>query len=300
VFSGDHEFVSSENPFPSFPYIQFIGQMIPPSRPGDEYPMGALDQVLEIQDMFNTRENQMTDALDHTAMGGFGLARRGAVDIEEFEGRPRRIYAADGTVQDALQWFNPPSIPGEAIVNGDRIRGMADDVLNIHGIVGSGDTKDIRSGQGVSELVELANRVLITQSYSLESCLSSLVRYQIHMFGSPFCQRGTHYSDHVDLAGVSPDAFDISITAGLNLPVSRQVSDQKLFRMRELEALDNEALIDNAVDTYELPDKEIVKARMRAKEEAAQQMANERAQAEVAAKNSQAYRNVVPINQGGA
>lgn len=285
VFSGEHEFESAPNPFPSFPYVQYVGQTIPATRPGDELGMGDLDQELEIQDMLNTRQNQITDALDHTAMGGFGLAGLGVVDPDEFNSKPRRIYMKR-MPQGEFDWFNPPTVPAEAFKSVSDIRGMADDVMNIHGIVSSGDTKDIRSGQGIEELSELANRVLVTRTYSLEACFRSLVRYQLYMMGSPYYRRGVHYPDSVNLEGLSPDAFEIFITAGLNLPLSKQSSMAWLRTLRELDAIDNEALLDNT-DISILPDRDTIKARMREKEMAAQQMANAQGQAQVDNTNAQ-------------
>jgi len=140
---------------------------------------------------------------------------------------------------------------------------------------------EVRSGDAIEQLNQIANRVVVTRTHSLESCIRALTRQIISMIGL-FYQRGVHYPEGIDLTGINPDAFEVIVKAGLNLPASKTQAQVWLRQLRELEAIDNEVLLENTDSTI-LPNKEAVIARMRQKWQEQQAFANQQAQAEMAA-----------------
>lgn len=295
VFIGDHLLDDRKNPFPSFPYCQYVSQNIPVVKAGDEYPMGEFDQLLEIQDMFNTRQNQIMDAMDHTAFGGFGVTD-GDFDFDEFESKPKKVYKTSR--YNRFDWMNPPAVPPEAFRSVQDIYNLSREITNMHEIL-SGETGDVRSGDAIEQLSNLANRVMITRTHSLEACWRSVVRYCIAMQGA-FYQPGVHYPEQLDLQGIGPDAFEIYIKAGLNLPTSKEAAMTRLFQLADHGSLDALDLLENT-DSSILPNKEQALARLRERMSSQQAMAQQQAQAEVGNQNAQAdaaRAKVIPMNQG--
>jgi hypothetical protein len=297
VHSGNYEFDDRPNPFPSFPYTQYVNFNAPAAKPGDELPMGEFDQLMEVQDMFNTRSNQIMDAMDNTAFGGFGITD-GMFDVDEFEAKPRRVYTSNRLGN--FQWINPAAIPPEAFKSQGDIFSLGDQLQNRQNVM-SGKTGDLRSGDAVDTLVDIADRSMITRTLSLEACLVANVRYNMSMVGA-FYIPGVHYPDGIDLKGLSPDGYKITVRAGMNLPSSKQASSVLILQMLDHGVIDPEAVLENT-DASILPNKEQILARMRSKWAAQEQAANQQASVDQNQQNADAQASmakVIPMQPQGA
>lgn len=278
VFAEGHQFESKPNPFPSFPYAQYVNQFVPTARPGDEFGMGEYDQLLEMQDKYNVRDNQVTDAMDKVAFGGRILSD-GTFDAEEVNNSPASVTQVQrlgnvGVIPD-------PHIPPEAFRYLDNTFIMGRELQNRSSVSQGENPSGVRSGDQVQTLHDLSNQVMISRTHALEASYRAMIRGQISMIGM-YYKPGVHYTDKVDLRGIHPDAFEIRVDAGLNLPASEQ---QKLLWARQLfemqGALDREEILRLTPGSYLGNDKQAVIERMREKWKLQQQAAQEQHDAEV-------------------
>lgn len=299
IFCEDHLFEQRPNPFPSFPYVQYMNQYIPAAKPGDELGMGEYDQIFEGQDAFNARYNQAHGMID--AQGTRTLPD-GEVERDEWAENPNGIFVIPRGTN-----VHQVTVPGPGP---EVFRSLNDEYVLMREIQNRSDISQgqnpsgARSGEQVVELSELANRVMVTRTHSLEACVRALTRYVIHMVGAEFYQPGYHYADTLNLKGVSPDAFEIVVKAGLNLPASQSQVLLWLRTLAEMKAIDREVLLEATPDSI-LPNKQVVIERMRQQWQAEAQAMRDQQEAEVAARNAEARErtarsNVIPMNQGVA
>jgi hypothetical protein len=297
VHSGSHEFDDRPNPFPSFPYTQYVNSFAPTAKPGDELPMGEFDNLLEVQDMFNARTNQIMDAMDNTAFGGFGVTD-GIFDVDEFEARPRKIYKTNRLGN--FQWVSPASVPAEAFKSQQDIFSLANQLQNRQNVM-AGETGDIRSGDAVDTLVDIADRSMITRTHSLEACHVNASRYIMSMIGA-FYIPGVHYPEQLaeQLQGLSPAGYKITAKAGMNLPANKQAANMERRMLLDAGVIDQQAVLDN-IDTSILPNRSEVTQRMLQTWEAQKQAAKQQAMVDQNEQNAAARANlarVVPMPQG--
>lgn len=275
LLCGDHLFESKPNPLPCFPYAEFFNLNMPVSKPGDELGVGEWDQLLEIQDSYNVRFNQIMDAMDSMALGGWGLYEESSgVDVDEMDSSPMGWYSCYAV--DKVKWFPVVPIGSEAFHSLKELKGNFEDITGRQEILQADMPGDLRSGAAIEELSQLAFGVMKPRTHHLEICLHNTVEIIIRMIGF-FYKNHYHYEaeppegfegnpeEYEPLRGLGPDEFEIYIKAGLNLPSSEQAKQGYYLKLLEMEVVDNEFVRDNS----ELPNKEAVKARMAEKEKAA-------------------------------
>jgi len=298
VFCEDHLFDVRKNPFPSFPYMQYMNQFSPVMKPGDELGMGEYDQLLEVQDSFNALRNQVRDGLEKS---GTHVLTAEDVDREEWSSDPYGIFSG---VRGNVQQVTTPPPSAEAFRAIQDEFALARELQNRSDVSQGVNPSGARSAEQVDRLSDNANRVMVTRTHSLEACIKSVIRYQISMVGA-YYERGMHYPDSVDLSGINPDAFEVTVRAGLNLPASESQKLLWIRTLRQMEALDNELVLMGTPESYLPMGKEFALEHMRSKWAAEAQALREQQSAEVADQQasaanqrSQAVSNVIPMPQG--
>jgi len=295
IFAEDHLFNSRVSAFPSFPYSQYVHEYLGAMKPGDEFPPGEYDQMLEVQDAYGEVKNRNKDKLDSAGTRTFVT---GEVDKDEWAANPNGIFPLPQGA-DAKPIHTPGPTPEMMKAETDLFL-LARELQNRSDISQGQNPSGARSGEQVAELSELANRVMVTQSHSLEVCHKGAVRHIIGMVGQGFYRRGVHYEDTVDLMGASPDAFEIIVKAGLNLPATESQKMVWLRMLAELKAIDARTLLENVPDTI-LPNKKAVIQRMEEKYRAEQQAIENEQEANVQNTRAQTQKtaveasNVVPM-----
>ncbi len=281
VFVGSHLLDDRPNPFPAFPYIQYLNMDLPECEDSSNVTagasMGEYDQLLEINDQYNTRQNQLMDAMNWLASGGFMVYGQGSGwDAEEYQNRPGGMYPVTDPSQ--IQFKVPPPIPGEAFASLAMLQGNIERVGGRNNILQGEVPGDIRSGFAIEQLSELAQGVMKPRTQQLESTVRSLGRYLIRM-QSLFYKQGVHYHGDYNLKLVNPDMFTVAVKAGLNLPASEASRQVYYLQLHDRDVVDKEFLLDNS----DIPGKEEVKKRMQEKWEAERQAAVENPQGQGAA-----------------
>lgn len=303
IFAEDHLFSSRVSLFPSFPYSQYVHANLLGVKPGDEYPPGEYDQLMEVQDYFNEQWNRNKDRLDSAGTRTFV---NGDIDRDEVQNNPNGIFQIPvGAKVDHVQSPGPSAEMMKAIPD---LFSMARELQNRSDISQGQNPSGARSGEQVLELSDLANRIMVTQNQALENCHKGAARHITAMVGAGFYRKGFHYDERINLMGVSPDAFDYEVTAGINLPATES---QKMlwFRMlAELKSIDAQALLELVPETI-IPNKRALLQRMAQKHQQEQAALEEQMHAEANAKNAAAAQhgaqaratenNVIPM-QGAA
>jgi len=253
-FAGDVILEDKPNPFPYFPYIEYLNM----SMDGEEWPMGDLDQLIPIQDIYDTRNNQTTDALNYSITGDRIIAdhHAGLTDSTEFTNRPGEI-ALVGNVE-GIKTLAAPKVPGEAFASLSRIQEDFDRISGYPESVLGGNIGDVRSGYAIEQLNELVQGRLKLKTYSLEVAVRELAKCITRMIGL-FYTRGEHYSFDLDLVGVHPELFDYQVRAGMNLPASRRSQEQYIMQLYDRGGADEEYLVSQS----DIPGKDQLIERMR-------------------------------------
>jgi len=224
-WAGDIIFEDKPNPFPDFPYSEMVH-----ISDDMEWPGGAMDQLIAIQDLYDLRNNQLNDGLNYSVTGDktWMDARTGIKNRRDLTNRPGEIGLVASV--DGIKTTAAPRVPGEAFVSIKQIQEDFDRVGGSPDIVSQLSGGDWRSGYAVDAISELVRGRLKLATYSLETTMRDLAQKNCRMQGM-FYQPGVHYPDQFDLTGVHPEMFEFTVRAGLNLPSSRRAQEQFLLQM---------------------------------------------------------------------
>ena len=224
-WAGDVKFEDRENPFPDFPYSEMIYM-----SDDLEWPMGGMDQLIPIQDLYDLRNNQLNDSMNFAVMGDqtWMDARTGVKSARQITNRPGEVRFVASI--DGIKTTPGPRVPGEAFASINQILADFDRVSGSPDILPQLSSGDWRSGYAVDALSELVRGRLKLLTYSQEACMRDFAQKNTRMHGM-FYERGVHYPQEMDLVGVHPEMFEYTIRAGLNLPASRRAQEQFLLQM---------------------------------------------------------------------
>jgi hypothetical protein len=232
------------NPFPAFPLDQYTNMAwIGEKR---EFSHGEFVQLIGLQDIFDTFLRQMVDGMSHVIAGGKIAYEEGSgYDAEEDENRPgQRIPVLDVT---RIKQLEGARMPPEAFNALGLLRQLMDHISGVSQI-GRGDLPgDLRSGFALHLLYEIAQGELKLKTFSLEAAVRGLVEQIIRMIGLYYVP-GVHYSDEVNLYGISPEFFDITVAAGLSLPASRETRFQRAMMLHKAGIADEEFVLNSIKD----------------------------------------------------
>jgi len=225
VFSGQEALLKKPNPFPQFPFVEYINYVSPDEPDG----ISDLKHAKPQQEMYNIRHNQIMDLLNFNLGPVTFYDHTSGIEPDEIENRPNQ-YVPVMNVQ-GMKRFDPPRIPAEAFNSLLILRQNLETIFGVREVTQGSVPGDVKSGFAIEQLQEAAQGRLRLKTRNIEASIRGLSKYLVRMIGL-FYIRGEHYTDDVDLDGVDPDFFDFEIKAGVNLPGSRiaeQQHDQWLF-----------------------------------------------------------------------
>lgn len=262
-FSGPVIFEDRPNPFPSFPYSEYVNMSME-----TEWPLGEMDQLVSIQKIYDTARNQLTDAMNFSVTGDrlFVDARSG-LEPSELTNRPGEIVNVASV--EGIKSISGPRIPGEAFANLERIQADFDRVSGYPEILSGGMLGDVRSGYAIEQINELVRGRLKLKTYTLEATFRDMARKITDMIGLYYI-RGLHYPGDVDLVGMRSDWFEYRVKAGLNLPASQRSQEQYLMQLLDRIAPMQDPSLYGDFFTYiveqtDLPGKDALVERLREK-----------------------------------
>jgi hypothetical protein len=239
------------NPFPRFPYVEWDNYCIP----GEIYGHGDLEQLKPIQEQYNIRSNQIFDGLNFATFPITFYDHTSGLEPEEIENKPGGYYPVEDI--KGIQRFDPTGVSSGAFQSLPQLEHVFE-VISGSREVSQGEVPgDVRSGYAVEQLQELAQNRLSLKTQSLEYAIKNVVSYITDMIGL-FYIPGVHYTDEVDLKGISADMFDFEVRAGINLPQSKFAQRQDQWKMLESGVVDRKYMLDNS----DIHDKEEIENRM--------------------------------------
>jgi len=212
------------NPFPQFPYVEMINV-----HDGQEWPQGDCDQLIPIQDIYDTQHNQQVDSVN-AAIGGDKVfyGERSGLDPTTISNDPAERYIGipDPTQMKEIRAAQVPpalfELGNTTREDFDRISGYPEASAN--------SNSEIRSGYAFEIVDEAKKGRLKLKTYTFEAAIAELARLQTLYLGM-FNEQGVHYPMNENLKGVHPEMFNYTVTAGLNLPASRRSTEQYLFSL---------------------------------------------------------------------
>jgi hypothetical protein len=248
------------NPFPKFPYVEWDNYCIP----GELYGHGDLEQLKPIQEQYNVRSNQVFDGLNFATFPITFYDHTSGLEPEEIENRPGGYYPVED-IKGILR-FDPTGVSAGAFQSLPQLEHVFEVVSGSREVSQGAVPGDVRSGYAVEQLQELAQNRLSLKTQSLEYAIKNTTSYMTDLIGM-FYIPGVHYTDEVDLRGISCDMFDFSVKAGINLPQSKFAQQQNMWKMFEAGVIDEEFILENS----DVQDKEMVERRMKPMWEAKRQ-----------------------------
>jgi hypothetical protein len=263
-FAGPLVFEDRPNPFPSFPYSEYVNM----SMDADPWPLGELDQLLAIQKIYDTARNQLTDAMNFAVVGDRIIYdARSGLEPSEMTNRPGEAVPVANV--DGIKTLNGPRIPGEAFANLERIQADFDRVSGYPEILSGGMLGDVRSGYAIEQINELVRGRLKLKTYTLEAAFRDMAKKITDLVGLYYI-RGIHYPMDVDMVGMRSDWFEYRVKAGLNLPASQRSQEQYLLQLLDrLAPIGDPSLYGEfftyVMDQTDLPGKDTLVERLRAK-----------------------------------
>ena len=252
TFIGNEMLDDRPNPFPKFPYVEWDNYNVP----GEMYGHGDLEQLKPIQEQFNVRSNQIFDGLNFATFPITFYDHTSGLEPEEIENRPGGYYAVEDI--NGIKRFDPTGVSAGAFQSLPQLEHVFEVVSGTSEISKGMVPGDVRSGYAVEQLQEMAQNRISLKTQSLEYAIKNLSSYIVDMIGL-FYIPGTHYTNEVDLKGISADMFDFEVKAGINLPQSKFAQQQNFWKMLEARVVDQEFILDN----IDIKNAEEVKARMK-------------------------------------
>jgi hypothetical protein len=255
-FAGNDVFQDRPNPFPAFPYIDYMNYFIP----GEQWWMSDLEQAMPLQEQYNIRSNQIFQILNYHA-------------------NPWKFYDSTSGLDPSELTNNPMDWTGVTDINGIRIeasppihsgtfeslmmlKANLEDMFGVPDPLRGNAPGQVRSGFGIEQLIESAQIRLQLKSRFLEAAIKDLSAYLISMLGA-FYIRGVHYdkdgTGQIDLTGIHPDDYDITIKAGVNMPSSSFLEEQRIKWWYERGIVDEQFIVDHS----SIRDKQELTERMR-------------------------------------
>ena len=232
------------NPFPGFPYIEMVNQ----SLEGREWSQGELDQLIPLQKIIDTRNNQVMDGVNRSMGGKVFVDGMTGVNVDELSNDPSQVFVSCAN-SAGVKEVAAPRLPAEVFASQkhnmdsfDRISGYPDFLSNLGAE---------RSGYALEQLSELVGGRMKLKTYSLELCVAELGSQMTRLMGL-FYIRGVHTPYEVDTVGMIPDHFDYAVRAGMNLPASKRAQEQIMLQYFDRGLLDEQYMLENT----DLPNKE--------------------------------------------
>lgn len=251
TFIGSEMLDDRPNPFPRFPYVEWDNYNIP----GEIYGHGDLEQIKPIQEQYNIRSNQIFDGLNFATFPITFYDHTSGLEPEEIENRPGGYYPVED-IKGILR-FDPTGVTAGAFQSLPQLEHVFE-VISGSREVSQGEVPgDVRSGYAVEQLQELAQNRLSLKTQSLEYAIKNAAAYVTDLIGM-FYIPGVHYTDEVDLRGITSDMFDFNVKAGINLPQSKFAQQQNMWKMLESGVVDRKFILENS----DVQDKEAVEQRM--------------------------------------
>lgn len=248
------------NFFPGFPYIEMVNQ----SLDGKEWSQGELDQLIPLQKIIDTRNNQVMDGVNRSMGGKVFVDGSAGVHVDELTNDPSQVFvgcASSAGVKEVRAPQLPPEVfasQKQNINSFDRISGYPDFLSNLGAE---------RSGYALEQLSELVGGRMKLKTYSLETAVSELGRQITRLVGL-FYIRGVHTPYEVDTVGLIPDYFTYNVRAGMNLPSSKRAQEQIMLQYYDRGILDEQYMLENT----DLPNKDSLMQRKQQKWDLEQQM----------------------------
>ena len=244
VFAGDVVLVDRPNPYTKFPFIEYFNYDIP----GMPYAMNEPKQLLPLQYMYNKRNNQLFEAMDHAVHRNVFFDHRANLNPDEISNESGQYIPVDSV--DGIRVVDPPGVPNAAFNTLDLLRTDMEYVSGVNEVTRGSAPGDVRSGYAIEQLQSSSANRMKMKTRSLERAIREASKLATTMMGM-YYEQGTHYHDTVDLAGIVPHAFDYQVRAGVNLPPSR-ASEQQFYQWMYGEGIVDEKFI---VDHSDIADK---------------------------------------------
>jgi hypothetical protein len=222
-FVGNLILEDKPNPFPQFPYVEVAN-----INDCQEWPAGEADQLIPLQDLYDLQKNQQVDAVN-AAIGGDKVlySERAGVDPSQISNDPSERWVPV-TNPGETKNIPAPVVSQAYFVMNDSTRSDFDRVSGYP--EAQAESMDARSGYAYEVINEEKRGRLKLKTYSWETGVAELAKLQTLYIGM-FYERGWHYTMETDLQGVTPDLFNYTVTAGLNLPASRRTTEQYLLNL---------------------------------------------------------------------
>lgn len=268
TFVGDLLLEDKPNPVQFFPYISLVNEAIP----GSGKPYSEVLDLIEIEKLYSTSVNKISDAITRHVSGGrtfYDATSQLAPDLMRNE--PDE-YVPVGSINGIRREENF-SVPADAYRLLSLFRADFDEVSGVQDIM-QGKAGDLRSGFAVQAISELADATLSPKLQAVEASVSQLVGYIIRMIAR-FYRPGEHLPDGLEeTRGLSPDLFRIVIKLGTNSTLTGPNRDLFILQLYDRGIVDEEFVLDNLTDLVgEDRLKERILARKRQMEAAAQAQA---------------------------
>ena len=185
--------------------------------------MGDLTQSKPLQEQYNVRSNQIIDMLNFNIAPMRFYDSSSGLDPDEITNAPNDWVGV--TDVNGIKQFDPPGVQAATFHSLLKIQKDIETMFGVHGVTQGEVPGDVRSGFAVEQLQEAAQGRLKMKSRFIESAMQELAKYLIQMIGV-FYIPGVHYTESMNLEGVTADMFDVQIKAGVNLPASRYAQQQ--------------------------------------------------------------------------
>jgi len=245
-----------QNPFPQFPYVEFDNYYIP----GKLYGEGELEQLKPIQEQYNIRSNQISDSLNYSTFPITFYDHTSGLDPDEIENRPGGYYPIENV--KGIHRFDARGPAAGTFESLPYLEHVFETISGIREVTQGQSPGDVRSGYAIEQLQEAAQNRLKLKTRNLEYATINMVRYMVRMMGL-FYKPGVHYGfgddQPLSLEGISPDFFNFNIKAGLSLPNSRVMEEQRYQWMYQNMIVDEEFIVEN----FDIPNKEELIIRMK-------------------------------------
>lgn len=255
-FCGKEVFQDRPNPFPAFPYIDYMNYFIP----GEQWWMSELEQMMPLQEQYNIRSNQIFQILNYHANPWKFYDATSGLDPSELTNNPIDWHGC--TDVKGIRIEQAPPIHQGTFESLMLLKANLEDMVGVPDPLRGNAPGQVRSGFGIEQLIESAQVRLQLKSRFLETAIKDLTKYLIGMLGT-FYIRGVHYDKDgaggVDLTGIHPDDYDITIKAGVNMPSSSFLEEQRIKWWFERGIVDEQFIVDHS----SIRDKQELLARMK-------------------------------------
>jgi hypothetical protein len=264
TFVGKEIFKDYANPFPTFPYVPYYNYYIP----GQHYSMSEVEQLMDMQEQFNIRQNQIFDIVNHNLGRKLFFGANSGVDKDNFTNRP--IECHDCTDVSQIKALDAPNMPGQLFDSLFMIKQNIETISGVKEVTQGSVPGDVRSGAAIDALQEAAQVRLQMKSHGIENTVVELSKFLVNMMTKRYIYK-VHYEAYydasldqrfelTDLKKLSADDFDYEVKAGANLPSSR-FAQQDLMKWMYSEGIIDEKYI---VEQMQIEGKDSLIARMQA------------------------------------